>query len=102
MIEFFTVGSNGDFRCWQFDLFNPEHLYYLPYPVDAVPHLKETDFTCAVAIPEFQKKKDIMTDNNPEDALNKPFTVLIGTKDGSILMFDRDQNMPWIENGRKV
>lgn len=103
MIEFFTVGSNGDFRCWQCNSSCPEEFYYLQYPVDAVPHLRETDFTCAVAIPEFQQKKNnIMTDNNQEDALNKPFTVLIGTKDGCILMFDKDQDMPWVENGRKV
>ena len=71
--------------------------------MDAVPHLRETDFTCAVAIPEIQKNKGGVTiDNNQEDALNKPFTVLIGTKDGCILMFDKDQDMPWIENGRKV
>jgi len=91
------VGSNGSFRCWQCNSSCPEEFYYLEYPVDAVPHLRETDFTCAVAIPENQQKKnDYNIDNNQEDALNKPFTVLIGTKDGCILMFDKDQDMPWI------
>jgi len=40
----------------------------MTYPVDAVPHLRETDFTCAVAIPE-EKKNNFMTDNKKEDPL---------------------------------